>query len=94
MAAYVIAEIDVHDQAAYRAYMDAAPATIARHGGRYIARGGAAEALEGAAPKRMVILEFPTAAAARGWFNSPEYLAATKLRQQASSGRFLLVDGL
>jgi len=94
MAAYVIAEIEVHDPAAYRVYMDAAPATIARHGGRYLARGGAAEALEGAGPKRIVVLEFPTAEAARRWFDSPEYRDATALRQKASTGRFLLVDGL
>ena len=56
MAAYVVVEIEVHDPAAYEAYKTAAETSIAHHGGVYLARGGAAEALEGAAPKRMVVL--------------------------------------
>jgi uncharacterized protein (DUF1330 family) len=94
MVAYVIAEIDVHDRAAYQAYVDAAPESIARYGGTYRARGGAAEALEGAAPKRMVLLEFPNADAARRWYHSAEYQAALKLREGCATGRLVVVDAL
>ncbi|HUZ74105.1 MAG TPA: DUF1330 domain-containing protein [Stellaceae bacterium] len=94
MAAYVVVEIDVHDPAAYEAYKTAAEVSIARNGGVYLARGGAAEALEGAAPKRMVILRFADADAARSWFHSPDYQAATKIRQSCSTARFVLVAGL
>ena len=94
MTAYVIAEIDVHDPAAYRTYIAAAPASIAQFGGTYRARGGAAEALEGAAPKRMVLLEFPNADAARRWYRSPEYQAALKLREGCATGRLVVVEGL
>ena len=41
---------------------------------------------------RFVVLEFPDAAAARRWYDSPEYAAARTIRQEASSGRFLLVS--
>lgn len=94
MTAYVIAEIDVHDPAAYQAYVAAAPATIAQYGGTYRARGGAAEAFEGAAPKRTVVLEFPNADAARRWYHSPEYQAAKKLRAGCATGRLVVVEGL
>jgi uncharacterized protein (DUF1330 family) len=94
MAAYVVVEIDVHDPAAYEAYMAAAEVSIARHGGKYLARGGTAEALEGAPPKRMVILQFADAAAAKRWFHSPDYQAATTIRQSCSTARFVVVAGL
>ena len=58
------------------------------------ARGGAAEAFEGAAPKRTVVLEFPNADAARRWYHSPEYTAARKLRAGCATGRLVVVEGL
>jgi uncharacterized protein (DUF1330 family) len=61
MPAYFIAEIDVQDAAAFEAYRAQVPATIARYGGRYLARGGKTETLEGDwCPPRIVLLEFPS----------------------------------
>ncbi|MGB8339740.1 MAG: DUF1330 domain-containing protein [Burkholderiales bacterium] len=61
MAAYLIADVEVIDSAGYADYQKQAPGTIALYGGRYLARGGATEVLEGSwSPKRCVILEFPT----------------------------------
>ncbi len=94
MAAYVLVEIDVHDAARYEDYKTAAAPSIAKYGGKYLARGGAAEALEGAPPKRIVVLEFADAAAARRWFNSPDYQAATAIRRPAATARFIVVEGL
>jgi uncharacterized protein (DUF1330 family) len=94
MATFVLAEITIHDPVTYERYKQLAPASIAKYGGRYAVRGGATEALEGEwNPQRFVILEFPTADAARTWWNSPEYSAARAIRQQCSTGRLLLVDG-
>ncbi|MGH2522967.1 MAG: DUF1330 domain-containing protein, partial [Anaerolineales bacterium] len=59
MSAYVIVDIDVRDAARYEEYKQLAPPTVAAYGGRYLARGGKAEVLEGVwTPKRLVILEF------------------------------------
>jgi uncharacterized protein (DUF1330 family) len=59
--AYVIANVDVRDPEAYEEYRALVPATIAEHGGRYTARGGATEVAEGDwKPKRLVIVEFPS----------------------------------
>lgn len=92
--AYVVVEITVRDPDTYRKYMAMAPESIAKYKGRYAARGGTYEALEGDwNPQRFVILEFPTAQAARDWWNSPEYSEARKIRQSCADARMLLVDG-
>ena len=93
MAAYVIGEIDVRDPATYDQYRKQVLATVQTHGGRFLARGGKGEALEGAAPKRVVMLEFPSYERALEWYRSAEYAPLIKLRQQASDGRLLLVEG-
>jgi uncharacterized protein (DUF1330 family) len=93
MAAYVIGEIDVRDPAIYDDYRKQVLATVQKHGGRFLVRGGKGEALEGAAPKRVVMLEFPSYQRALEWYRSAEYAPLIKLRQQASEGRLLLVEG-
>jgi len=45
MAAYLIADVDVKDPGAYEEYKKAAPASIAKYGGRYLVRGGRQEIL-------------------------------------------------
>jgi uncharacterized protein (DUF1330 family) len=40
MAAYLIAEVEITDPAAYEEYRKQVPAIIARYGGKYLARGG------------------------------------------------------
>jgi uncharacterized protein (DUF1330 family) len=94
MVAYLIAEIDVTDAVAYEPYKKAASESIARHGGKYIARGGKTVSLEGAAPKRLVILEFPSLDAAKRFHESADYQAAIALRKKASaSSRLYIVEG-
>ena len=66
MAGYVIANVDVKDQAGYEEYRKLVPATVAKYGGKYVVRGGAVEKLEGNwQPKRVVVLEFGSAEQAR-----------------------------
>lgn len=94
MAAYVIGEIEVMDPATYAEYGKQVLATIEKHGGRFVVRGGAVEPLEGGwTPKRLVVLEFPTMAKAREWYRSPEYAPLIKLRQRASRGKLVAVEG-
>ena len=95
MPAYVISDIEVTDSAQYEEYKRLAPATIAQYGGRYLTRGGATSILEGTwAPPRVVVLEFPTADAARTWYNSPEYTKARAARAGAASAKILVVEGI
>ena len=95
MAAYVIVDVKVTDPAGYEKYKQLAPAAIARHGGRYLARGGKCVVLEGdAQPNRVVVLEFPDQDAARRWYDSAEYRAACELREGAAEVRMIAVEGV
>jgi uncharacterized protein (DUF1330 family) len=95
MAAYLIANIEVLDPVMYEEYRKRVTATIAAHGGRYLTRGGAVDVLEGQFDvKRFVIVEFPSVAALRGWYASPEYQPLLQLRQRASKGALMVVEGL
>ena len=94
MSAYIIADIQVTDPVAYDDYRPLAAASIARFGGRFIVRGGKVDLLEGEPqPERIVVIEFPDADTARRWYQSEEYQTALKIRQAASRGRVLLVEG-
>jgi uncharacterized protein (DUF1330 family) len=94
MAAYVIGEIEVTDPALYEEYRKQVPAVVSKYGGRFVVRGGKLEALEGGwAPKRIVALEFPSMEQAQTWYRSEEYAPLIKLRQRASRGKLILVDG-
>jgi uncharacterized protein (DUF1330 family) len=94
MAAYIIAEVEVTDPETYATYRAQTPAVIERYGGRFIVRGGAAELLEGHQPPgRTVVIEFPDVAAARRFYDSPDYQAILGIRQRAATSRLLLVEG-
>ncbi len=95
MAAYVIADIDVQDPVRYADYRALVPASIEAYGGRFLARGGKVESLEGPwQPKRTVILEFPSVERAKAWWDSEEYAPAKALRRSASQGSLILLEGL
>jgi len=94
MSAYVVVQIAIEDPLAYEQYKVLAPPSIAAYGGRYVVRGGRSEVLEGGwQPPRLVILEFPTPAQARAWWNSPEYAPAKALRQRCAQTEMLLIEG-
>ena len=95
MSAYVLVEVDVTDPALFQEYAKGVPATIAAHGGKYIVRGGAVETKEGDwAPKRVVVLEFPSMTQARKWYDSPEYKPLLALRLKAANAKLILVEGM
>ena len=95
MAVYVIADIEVTDAAGFEEYRQKVPATIAAHGGRYLARGGEMEVLEGSwSPKRCVLLEFPDMAAFRTWWSSPEYAPLRELRERSTKSHLIVTQGV
>ena len=95
MPAYVIAHIDVKDPARYEDYKKMSPISIEKFGGRFIARGGKTDVLEGTwQPKRLVLLEFPSVERAREWWASDDYAPAKALRQATSIGDMIVVEGL
>lgn len=95
MAAFVIAEIEVTDPAKYKEYIDKVPATIAAFGGRYVARGGRVETLEGERhPERLVVVEFDSIERAKAWWSSEEYRAPKLIRQSSAHASIILVEGV
>lgn len=95
MNGYVIGEVEVKDPAAYEEYRKRVLATIEKFGGRFLVRGGKADGLEGAKPAgRLVILEFPSFDQAATWYRSADYAPLIKMRQGASTGRLILVEGV
>jgi uncharacterized protein (DUF1330 family) len=95
MAAYVISDVTFKDSTAVETYRTRAAVSIAQHGGRYLARGGAIEVVEGSwKPERIIIVEFPDMARARAWYRSPEYAAALEVRDRALSRNLIFVDGI
>jgi uncharacterized protein (DUF1330 family) len=95
MPAYLVVQITVRDAAAYDRYRELVPPTIAAHGGRYLARGGRTETLEGTwRPTRLVIVEFPSAERAREWLASPEYAEAKAIRHASADTEMVLVEGV
>ena len=95
MVAYVIADIDVTDPEKYEVYKQLAPPAIAKHGGRYLARGGHMAVLEGSwKPGRVVVLEFPSLDQAKAFYASVEYTAARRARANAAKMNIVVVEGV
>jgi uncharacterized protein (DUF1330 family) len=94
MPAYFVVELEITNMDAMAPYREAVGATLAQYGGRFLARGGATELIEGTIePKRIVILEFADAGAIKRWYNSPEYQKILPNRLANSSARAFIVEG-
>jgi uncharacterized protein (DUF1330 family) len=95
LPAYVIAMVDVKDPVRYEDYRRLVLPTITAYGGRFVARGGRTELLEGKLPAgRLVIVEFPSVERAKEWWASPEYSEAKALRQATSEGSLIVIEGV
>ena len=95
MAAYLIADIDISDAEAFEEYRRDVPASEKPFGGRYLARGGLTELLEGDwNPHRLVIIEFPDMVSLRAWYDSPEYQRLKTIREKCAKSRLIALDGI
>jgi len=95
VAAYVVYEGVIVDPERYETYKPKAAASLEQAGGRYLVRGGEVEALEGDAPSgRIVVVEFPTRAAAVAWYRGEQYENARRIREGAAVARMFVVDGV
>jgi uncharacterized protein (DUF1330 family) len=95
MTAYVIVDIQVHDPVGYEDYKKLAPAAVELYGGKYIARGGKTETLEGDwAPSRLVILQFESSEQAKKWWDSDEYREARVMRQKTTNSQMVVIEGV
>ena len=94
MSVYMLIDVEVTDSDRYSEYVKRVPRIIARHGGRYLVRGGPVTSLSGNwNPTRIIIIEFETAEQMQECFSSPEYLELAPLREEATLSRAVLVEG-
>ena len=95
MSAYQIGNVTVEDAEGFAEYAAQVPEMIQRHGGRYLARGGAIHVLEGDwHPTRVVIVEWDSIEQAKRWYESDEYKAVSDLRRRSAKTDLVLVEGL
>ena len=95
MSAYFVVELEITNPEAMEPYRAAVGATCEQYAGRFLARAGATELIEGGPePKRIVILEFPDKASIKRWYDSPEYQKILPGRLDNSTGRAFVVEGV
>lgn len=95
MPAYIIVDVEITDPVEYEEYKKHTPGSLVPFDGKFLARGGTVETLEGDwKPGRLVILEFSTLEKAKAWWNSPGYAPAKLIRQRASNTKMIVADGI
>lgn len=94
MSAYLITNLKVTNPEGFQAYRDVVAQTIADHGGEYVVADVNAIGVEGNPAPLAVVLKFPTMAALKGWYESPEYQAILSLRTDNSEGDLIFAEGL
>lgn len=94
MSAYVIVHVDITNWEEFQKYIKETPRVTEQYGGRYVVRAGETVALEGTPPAgRTVVIEFPSLQRTKEWYNSPEYQEIKRLREGASTGSIIAVEG-
>jgi uncharacterized protein (DUF1330 family) len=93
MPAYLIVEHKITDAEKFDRYRTAVGPMIAKHGGRYLTKGGNHRFPEGGhwLPERVVIIEFPSMDALNAWYTSPEYQPLIALRKSCTSDLDMLI---
>jgi len=93
MAALFIARVDITDMETYAKYLQAVPSIIAKYSGKALVRTEQSLTLEGPQEnRRIIILEFPSVDKAKEFYNSEEYRAARKIRENAAAGEIIVVE--
>lgn len=92
--AYWIARVDVRDPEGYKDYVATARPAFEAHGAKFLARGGAADVVEGPGRARNVIIEFASMEDARACYHSEQYQKAAAIRQKFADGEIVLVEAV
>lgn len=94
MAAYVIIDVEILDEALYREFRERVTSTVDSHGGKFVVRGGQIDVVLGDwSPGRLAVLKFGDVEQVRTWLKSPEYTALDDLRSRSSTINMVVVDG-
>ena len=95
MSAYLISTIEITDPAGDEKYRKLVAPALQQFGGKFLARGGKIDYLEGQwKPKRVVVVEFESMEKARAFSDSSDYAKAKAIRQRTSISSVLVVEGV
>jgi len=94
VSCYFVARITIHDPAGYETYLDGFDEVFAKHDGEVVAVDESPRPLEGEwDADRLVLIRFPDEAAARRWYDSPDYQKLARARHAAATAEIVLVTG-
>jgi uncharacterized protein (DUF1330 family) len=95
MSYYAIGEIDVTEPGWVREYVAEVTAMVERRGGRYLARTGHVERIEGEreVPQTFLIIQWPSREAAEAFLESEEYRPYRERRRAGARNELVLVAG-
>ncbi len=82
------------DMETYKKYVEANAEAFKKYGGKFLARGGRSQNVEGNGRERNVIVEFADFETALACYHSPEYQRAKAIREPVSQGDFVVMEGL
>jgi uncharacterized protein (DUF1330 family) len=93
MKHYAVAEMDVTDPGWVAEYVANVTPLVEAHGGRYLARTGRIEKIEGdrTPPPLFLIIEWPSKADADAFYNSDEYRPYRDARNAGATCELVLV---
>jgi len=95
MAAYLIAEVNVHNPEGYEEYRRLVGPSLQKYNGKFLVRGGRVEVIEGNwNPKRIVVCEFESLAKAHQWYDSPEYAKAKEIALKNATRNVVFLEGV
>ncbi len=92
--AYTIAEFEVTNPEKFKVYGDATGKQVPEAGGKFVARGGKTFVVAGDAPKRVVIIEWPSLEKAQAYFESSEYKQLVATRDEGAKFRSFVIEGV
>ena len=93
-AYWIAAHMDIKDMDKLTAYAELARPVIEAHGGRFLARGGRVETMEGFEQPRVIVTEFPSLEEAVACYNSDGYQAAKAKLDGGVERDICIVEGL
>jgi uncharacterized protein (DUF1330 family) len=91
---YWIGHVNITNPERYKDYIAANAEPLKKYGARFLIRNGECEVPEGdLGGRRHVLLEFDSYETAKACYNSPEYQAALAIRNEASTGDVVIIEG-
>jgi uncharacterized protein (DUF1330 family) len=92
---YWIAHVTINDPERYKDYVKLNAAAFSKYGAKFLVRGGNYEVKAGGRPQgqRNVVIEFDSYETAKACYDSPEYKAACKVRDEAATADVIIIEG-